>query len=102
MEVALHGATAVNGDFVRHDLAEAVNHCAASFVVSAAGINNGAADIACDPDLVDLDFATRVNLHFHDFRKIAAMGKLEGHAHAGVLGELVLALAPAGFFRDQL
>src|SRR5439155_21494579 len=39
--------------------------------------------------------------HFGHFRKITAMGKLESHAHAGVLGEFVLSLTPAGFLRDK-
>src|SRR5437879_9749546 len=29
------------------------------------------------------------------------MGNLESHAHTGALGEFVLALAPAGFLRDE-
>ena len=54
MEIALHRAAAIYRDFVGHDLAEAINQGTASFVVRAAGIDDRAANIARDPNLVYL------------------------------------------------
>src|SRR6516164_9068127 len=54
VEVALQRAAAIYSDFVGHDLAEAINHRAATFVVRAARIDDSAAYVTRDPNLVDL------------------------------------------------
>jgi len=54
VEVALHRAPAINGDFVRHDLAKAVDHRTADLIFRAARIDDGAADVAGNPNLIDL------------------------------------------------
>ena len=48
-------------------------------------IDDLAADIGGDPDLVDLHVARRRNRRLDDFGKIAEMAEVEGHAHAGCL-----------------
>ena len=64
------------------------------------GIDDLAADIAGDPDFVNLHLFFRVDAQFDYFSKITSMGKLEGDAHGGVFGQG--ALAPAGFIGDEL
>src|SRR5207302_3153289 len=100
VEVALNSAAAVDGDFVGHDRAQPFDDSAADLIFSVDGIDDLAADVAGDPDFVDLDFLFGVDTELHDLGEIAAMRELEGNAHGGVFRELTR--APAGFSRDEL
>src|SRR5579862_448458 len=70
VEIALHGAAAFNGDFVAHQMAQALDHRAADFVQRAGGIDDLAPDVACDPYLVYLETIAGENPHLSDLREI--------------------------------
>src|SRR5260370_27693165 len=84
VEVALHGAAAVDGDFVAHQVAEPFDHRSLHFIECTAGIDDLAADVAGHPYFVDANFVARREMDFDDFRKMSAVAEMEGHAHGGV------------------
>ena len=63
-----------------------------TWLLGAAGIDDLAADIARDPDLVELDVAGRGDARLHDLGEIAEMAEVEGDAHAGALRQRVRGL----------
>src|SRR2546430_1660794 len=100
VEIALDGAASVNGDFVGHDGAQPFDDSAADLIFSVGGIDDLAADVAGDPDFVDLDLLLGVDTEFDDFGELAAMRELEGNTHGGVFWKL--SLAHAEFLRYVL
>src|SRR5258708_26483021 len=99
VEIALDGAAGVNGDFVGHDGTEAFDDGAANLIFGVDGIDDLAADVASDPDFVDLNFLLGVHAEFDDLRKITAMRKLEGDAHGGAVR--VISPVPTSVLTDQ-
>src|SRR5258708_25781451 len=98
VEIALDGAAGVNGDFVGHDGTEAFDDGAANLIFGVDGIDDLAADVASDPDFVDLNFLLGVHAEFDDLRNITALRKLEGDAHGGGVWGFVR--GPRGVFGD--
>ena len=99
MEIALHGAARVDGDFVRHNGAQTFDDGAANLILGVERIDDLAADVTGDPNFVYFHFGFGINAQLNDFGKVAAVSKLEGDAHAGAARELLR--APAGFFGDE-
>jgi hypothetical protein len=56
-------------------------------VFGAAGIDDLAADIAGDPDVIECDVAGRRHRSLYDFGGITQMAGVERHALAGSLGQ---------------
>src|SRR2546423_2987170 len=100
VEVALHRAAVVDGDFVAHHVTQPFDYSALAFVDGPARIDDLAADIADDPHFVHTNLIARRDAHLGHFRKMTAMAEMEAHAKGGILGQL--ALAPPGFLRDHL
>src|SRR5260370_33773379 len=88
VEVALHGAAAIDGDLVAHQVAEPFNHPALHLVERAAGIDDLAADVTGDPYLVDANFVARLEADFGDLRALSAVAESDGHAPSGVFRHL--------------
>src|SRR2546423_10395280 len=100
VEVALHRAAVVDGDFVAHHVTQAFDDSALTFVDGPARIDDLAADIADYPHFVDANLIAGRDAHLGHFREVPAMAEVEAHAKGGILGQL--ALAPPGFLRDHL
>ena len=88
VEIVLRDAALVDGDFVGHDGAESFEDGALADVFSGARIDDLAANVSDDPNFFDLYLFLRVHVYLNNFREIAAMRKLEGHAHGGPWGSL--------------
>ena len=78
--------------------AEPIERRALHLVLGAAGIDDLAADVADDPDMVELDVARSRHRRLHHFGEIAEMTEIEGDAFAGARGKLV-ATRPVGNLR---
>lgn len=72
MVIRLHDAALLERDLLNH-LAQAIHYGALHLVFGRTWIDDVAANISRDPDLVDLDLLVRVNGDFGGLGKIPAM-----------------------------
>ena len=63
-------------------------------------VDDLAADVARDPDLVDRDLAGTADRGLHHLGEVAEMAEVIGQPHAGAIRQGLL--APAGFLRHQI
>src|SRR5215471_11704287 len=91
MIVALLHSAVLERDLLRHELAEAIDHGALAQAVSSTRIDNVAADIASDPDLVDLHLLVRADRDLRHFGEVARVAEMESHTHARALRQRALA-----------
>src|SRR5271166_172903 len=78
--------------------AEPVESRALCLILGAAGIDDLAADVADDPDMIELDVARSRDRRLHHLGEITEMAEVEGDAFAGALGKRV-AMRPVGNLR---
>src|SRR6478672_12944826 len=77
MEVALYGPPAIDCDFLSHQSAQTIDDGALRLILGAARVDDGAPDVAGNPDLVDPQLVPRADRDLRDLGEEAAVAELE-------------------------
>src|SRR4051794_39231675 len=99
MEVRLHHATILERNLLNH-LAQAIHNGALHLAFGSIRIDDLAADISCDPNLVDLQLLVGDQGNLGDLGEIAALTDMERKSECRAFWQLPL--APARLFRCEL
>jgi hypothetical protein len=100
VEVALYGPPAIDRDLLSHQRAQAIDHGALRLILGAAHVDDGAPDVAGNPDLVDTELVPRADGDLRDLGEEAAMAELEGDAAPRTFRQRLC--APGGLVSHEL
>ena len=77
VEIRLHDAPAIDADRLAKGRAQTVERRALRLILGAARIDDLAADVTDNPDVIKLDLAGGCDCRLHDFREVAEMAEIE-------------------------
>src|SRR5580658_8829392 len=90
VEIALHHTSVLDGKPLTQCLADAVKSGPLRLIFGVQRVDNLAADVARDPDLVDRDLATAADRSLDDLREVSEVTKVIRQSHPSTLRQRLL------------